>query len=208
MQILLPWQAHDLARWQARPLPELRAPDWAFRDHMSVTLAQEPPGPPLPQGPFERVERSIFGYRIFGPGIGLPVLACEPLQLGDTVGLRYRFLPGLDLFFASRVIELFHRQGEPQLRSGFVYRTLPQHPETGEETFEVSKDLVTGEVRLTIHAWSHPGMWLAWLILPLGRAIQHRAARHARSFLSQVANPSGSTQPPRRTGENYLARER
>ena len=206
MQILLPWQAHDLSRWQARPLPDHRRPDWAFRDHMSVRLAQEPPGPPLADGPFERVERSIFGYRIFVPVIGLPVLAREPLQLGDTVGLRYRFLPGLDIFFASRVIEVFRRQGDP-VRSGFVYRTLPHHPETGEETFQVSKDLESGEVRLTIHAWSHPGMWLAWLILPLGRAIQHRAARHARSFLSQVASTSGSTQAPRRTGENNPPRE-
>ncbi len=187
MHILLPWQEPSLADWHRRPVHDgcHQRPLHAFDDELLVDLAQEEKGAPQPDGPFERVERSILSYRIFGPRLGTPTLASEPVEVGQTVGLRYHFLPGLSLFFASRVVAKFEREPTPQgFKSGFTYRTVQGHPEFGEESFLVYKDPASGRVRLHIYAWSRPGLLWTWLALPWSRHIQKRAGAQAVAFLS------------------------
>jgi uncharacterized protein (UPF0548 family) len=59
-------------------------------------------------------------------------------------------------------------------RFGFGYGTLPLHPESGEEAFVVEQ-LPSGEVRLTVVAFSRPREWLARLGGPITRRQQAKA---------------------------------
>ena len=191
MNFLLPGQRPTLTAWTSREIHPLAArtevPD-PFHDLLEVTMGTEPPGEPLPDGPFARLETSVLAYRVFGPEIGSPVTSSTPVQEGDTIGLSYRFLGGfLRLFFASRVVQVYRREtGDGGWRSGFVYRTLEGHPELGEEVFEVRKD-AGGAVSFRLEAWSRPNLWYVKLFTPWARSIQKAAGRSAVANLSQVA---------------------
>lgn len=190
MEFLLPWMKADLDRWKARPIHPLAAKELVpapFHDLMEVTLGVEGEGLPEEGGLFSRLSDSILAYRIFGPRIGSPVLGQPRVMLGDTVGLRYRFLPGLELFFASRVVQVFEcEECEKGWRSGFVYQTLQGHPELGEEIFELSKHR-SGEVVFRMEAWSRPRAWYVKLLTPVARRIQKFAARCAAEYLAAIA---------------------
>ncbi|MGZ8179458.1 DUF1990 family protein [Williamsia sp. SKLECPSW1] len=64
---------------------------------------------------------------------------------------------------------------EPR-RAGFVYGTLPGHPENGEESFLVHLD-DDGTVRLSVTAFSRPGSTLTRLGGPFARVAQRVMAR-------------------------------
>jgi Domain of unknown function (DUF1990) len=190
VQFVFPWSEPDLLRWLGRPIhpqaPRESVPD-PYHDLTEATLAMESEGPPEENGSFARVSESILGYRVFGPKIGTPHAFTHKVTKGETIGLSYRFLPGLSLFFASRVVEVFEYQETPDgWRSGFVYQTLTQHPELGEEIFEVSKRR-DGTVTFRLEAWSRPNLWYVKLFTPLGRRIQKYAARCAVEYLTEVA---------------------
>ena len=115
------------------------------------------------------------------------VKRCPIVEVGDTIGLRYPFIPGLALFFAARVIERFEETTDVLWRCGFTYLTLEGHPECGEETFVVEKDLATGKVTAALRSWARPGILLARLAYPLVRLLQLRAARAALAHLASHA---------------------
>lgn len=196
---LLPFQSARIEHWESRPLARGAAaapPASAYHDRHERIVAVEPPGEPEADGPFMRVARSIAGYEIFPLTLGKPVLR-RPVQFGDTVGLRYHLVPGLDLFFASRVSEVIQRQlADGWWRSGFTYQTLEGHPELGQETFSVLKRHATGEVRVVLFAWSRPAWSILGPVLPLARHLQLYAGRAALDFLEQVARSATRTPTP------------
>jgi uncharacterized protein (UPF0548 family) len=61
-------------------------------------------------------------------------------------------------------------------RFGFVYGTLPGHPETGEERFSATLDL-DGRVRVAVAVDARPGHPLVWLGYPVASWAQRRALR-------------------------------
>src|SRR5688572_9241890 len=69
------------------------------RDRYERVVAREAPGDPEPGGPFERVLAAILRYEVFPPSWVSGVLARSPVEAGDTYGICYHFLPGVDLFF-------------------------------------------------------------------------------------------------------------
>lgn len=175
---------HHIERWWERPFNCGDQPAGnAVYDRHERIVAVEPHGPPIPQGPFEKVAQAIMRYDIFPPRIGSALLKHKPIQRGDAVGLRYRFLPGLDLVFASRVIEIIDEENA----KGFTYRTLKLHPEKGQETFLVRKNPATGEIRASLNAWSAPALFLTSLIYPLARKLQLAAGRAALDHLEAIA---------------------
>lgn len=190
MQLLLPWMTPDLDAWKKRPIHPKAA--WEdvpepYCDAFELTLATEPAGPPQESGPFQQVASSVLGYHVFGPKLATPVGCDGEVRQGQTIGLRYRFCPGLDLFFASRVTHVFKEvETEVGWQSGFFYRTLTGHPALGEERFVVTKDR-GGAVIFSMKARSRPALWYVRLLTPLARSIQHRAARQAGCYLSVVA---------------------
>ena len=58
-------------------------------------------------------------------------------------------------------------------RAGFVYGTLPGHPEAGIEEFTLSRT-PTGLVRLHLDAVFRPATWYARLGAPAARLVQAR----------------------------------
>src|SRR6266700_4220545 len=105
-----------LTPWTTRPFsPGVeqgpRAVD--HRDNHERVVAVEEPGPPLPSGPFRRLAEAIFAFDVFPPRTATGVLLRTPIEVGDTVGICYRLVPGCPLFFAARVYERFDEfQGE------------------------------------------------------------------------------------------------
>ena len=96
------------------------------------------------------------------------------IENADSSGCEYEHGPE----HADRVIagELASRDyviDEPT-RFGFVYATLPDHPEQGYESFVVSN--VDGEIVLQIDAVSRPGIPIVRLGAPVTRLLQRRAS--------------------------------
>ena len=103
-------------------------------------------------------------------GSGVDVFPAEAeLVAGSTVGIRTRQL-GLWVVAACRVESVID---EPN-RRGFVYSTLPGHPECGYESFIVGFD--GDEVIFEIEAVSKPGIALVKVAAPLTRKLQQRAS--------------------------------
>src|SRR5262245_40466441 len=82
------------------------------RDAYERTVAWEEPGEPAPGGPHRRVAEAILCYRIFPPHLVTGILRREPLDMGDTVGIGFRLVPGVELLFAARVTDRFDRQAD------------------------------------------------------------------------------------------------
>lgn len=157
------------------------------RDCFEREVAKEAVGLPEKGGPHERVAKAILAYEIFLPEVVSPVLRRAPIQKGDTVGIVFHFFPGVDLFCAAVVLECFDEGVDGIWRSGFKYRTLSGHPELGEETFSVEKNMSTGTVMVALRSWSRAGSWLTWLAAPYTRYSQIRANNSALEHLSKVA---------------------
>jgi hypothetical protein len=198
--------APNLTKWQQQPFSagvELGPRSQDNRDNHARIVACEEPGPP--QAIARRLAEAILRFDIFPPHLATGVLARAPVQVGDTVGLRYHFVPGLDLFFAARVIDCFDQEVNGQWRCGFTYRTVQGHPECGEETFVVEKDIVAGIITVALRSWSRSGSWLATVGYPLVRRWQLRAGRSALDHLQQLADtgkPSPILTPPLLGGRN------
>lgn len=190
MELLLPFARPDLARWERRslhPRTLLGPTSRSYHDLHCRIVGVEPPGPALANGPFARAADAIINYRVFPPSLAHGVLR-RPIQRDDVVGLRYRLLPGVDLFFASRVSEVFDVLAPASQRRGFTYQTLQGHPEAGEETFAVEKNLLTGAVTVSLKAWSELGLAWARPFEFWARRLQLGAGRAALDYLEQQAN--------------------
>jgi uncharacterized protein (UPF0548 family) len=96
------------------------------------------------------------------------------------------------MFFASRVVAVLDAEHAGWWRTGFTYRTLAHHPELGEETFSVEKEVATGRVRVALRSWSRPGMWLSRLFAPVLRRVQVGASHAALDHLAAAAAGSGN----------------
>ena len=152
----------DLGSWQQRPFTpgvELGPRPRDKRDAHERVVAHEPPGPP--QAIARRLADAILRFDVFPPTLATGILTRSPVGIGDVVGLRYHFVPGLHLVFAARVYDCFEEEVDGQWRCGFRYRTLVGHPACGEETFIVEKNLTTGAITVALRSWSRPGTWNA-----------------------------------------------
>jgi uncharacterized protein (UPF0548 family) len=147
----------------------------------AAVAGHEAPG--APGEGFRRVARAIRAYQIFPPELVSGVLARTPVEVGDTVGIAYRPFAGFGLFFAARVTEVFDAAADGTWRAGFTYRTVEGHPEIGQETFSVAKNLATGEVSVALESWSRAGLWLTWIGAPVARFAQKRASQAAVAHL-------------------------
>jgi hypothetical protein len=192
MDWLSRWNDADLARWERRPFSadvDKGPRPHDKQDKHERVIGHEPAGPPETNGLARRLADAILRFDVFPPTLLRSVLRRTPVEIGDTLGLRYAFMPGVDVFFAARVIDRFEKATDQQWCSGFTYRTLEGHPECGEEMFIVEKDLTTGQVTAGLRSWSKPGLWIARLTYPVVRRLQLRAAGAALDHLQRLAHP-------------------
>lgn len=161
--------APRLERWDGRAFHPMNATARDRHDVYQRELEPEAPGDPGVR--FRRVAAAIRAYSIFPPGLVAGVVR-RPVEVGDTVGIHYRGLPLIRLFFAARVVSTFDEVDGGWWRAGFKYRTLVGHR-------------ATGRVRVVLRSWSRPGTWLARVFAPLVRRLQVHASKRALDHLAR-----------------------
>lgn len=97
-----------------------------------------------------------------------------PMQLGAVVVVAVRVLGAINVVNASRITMLVDEQTEASHHFGFVYATLHNHAEKGEEIFLVTHHLDDDRVEYSLAAHSRPAHWLSWLGYPVTRWYQRR----------------------------------
>ncbi len=193
MQILIPLvvQTADLTPWEQRELWEaIRTRDdrRARENSYESCVGTELPGEPRADGLHRHLAQKVMCYEAFPPELVTPQLRRAPVQTGDTVGTLYHAAPGIDLFFASRVVETFDEAAEGGIwRTGFTYSTLQGHPVMGSETFSIEKNLASGEIYVALRSWSQPITALARCFAWPCRALQAQAGRAALSRVGSLA---------------------
>ena len=75
---------------------------------------------------------------------------------------------------------------------GFVYGTLTNHAESGEELFEVSLDAQSGDVRYRIRVMSWPQSMLARIGQPVVRLLQARFRRDSAAAMRRATLSAGA----------------
>lgn len=131
-----------------------------FIDKHKVLLCRELPGPPLADGPFQRVRECIRLYQFPDPRLITAIFDPGSELSGRNMLLRARFA-GLTFYFGVRVTAVIDEvrkdaHGHHHQTWGYAYRTLKGHFEIGEIRFLASKDTTTGEIFFEIDAYSKP----------------------------------------------------
>ena len=121
---------------------------------------------------FERAKRVLAGWRQFELDWVRLFPESAPIERGSVVAILVRHF-GFWSLNGCRVLQVHGSPGHPE-RFGFVYGTLADHAETGEELFEVRLTPDTGEVVYRLLAVSKPRAALARIGYPVSRAIQAR----------------------------------
>jgi hypothetical protein len=161
VDFLLFGQQPNLNRWRERPFStgaERGPTAKSAQDVYERVVAEEGPGVPADAGPYSRVAAAILRYDVFPRRILRPELAHDLIGLGDVVGGVSPFAPGIRIFFASRVVDLFDDELNGVWRTGFTYRTLQGHP------------------CILRFPYKAEGAWQIVVILGLGRPLLSRIA--------------------------------
>lgn len=122
---------------------------------------------------FERARAAVLAWRMFDLGWVELFEPATPIAVGSTVAVLVRSF-GLWSLNAARIVYVVD---EPT-RFGFAYGTLPDHAESGEELFLVTRD-AAGAVTYELEADSRPHQLAAKLGYPWVRMLQKRFARHS-----------------------------
>lgn len=146
---------------------------------------------------FDRARKALFEWRMFDLDWLEFYGRDTPPESGQTVAI---LLPLLGVWWVNlaRVAVTYDEEGESGQRFGFVYVTMPQHAEVGQERFEVLLDRSDGSVHFRIEAVSRPSRWYMWPGYPWVRRLQRRfgldameAMRRAVSELREAVPPDG-----------------
>jgi uncharacterized protein (UPF0548 family) len=147
---------------------------WTLDDRHQ-TLPSEPPGDPVPGGPWEIAARLIRGYEFADPSIVRARYDVDAPLLGRDMMLQLRALGLVSVYVGVRVAKVWddyeERDGRRARVFGWAYRTLEGHVEQGEMGWEVWKWLDTGEVEFHARAVSrtapisNPLIWVGFHLL-------------------------------------------
>ena len=180
----------DLAR-----LPELiRAGGWHV-DDLRQPLRREPPGDPIPDGPWEQARQVMSDYQAADPSMVRAAYDPQTPFPGRDMLLELRFGP-LRFHAGVRVGEVYEddrfEAGRRARIFGWNYRTLAGHFEQGQMAYEVWKWTDTGEVEFHIHAASrvaqsgNPILRLGFRLI--GRPQQLRFYRNACTRMEHLVS--------------------
>ncbi len=176
----------DCQKW-ARVILPVRDSDLKekLQDRFSVTLGsadgQEN------QDLFDRATKELFAYHIYPPWRMRPTLCGSQGRIAKDGLIVQRILLGpLGVETAVRVVDVFDVEDKEKRSVGFIYATLPGHPERGEAKFKVSRYRSSGQVTFTIETCSSPGNWLSALVRPLTHFLQKRSNHEALVYFKRL----------------------
>jgi uncharacterized protein (UPF0548 family) len=158
---------------------------------------------------YERAKDAIRRWEMFPAALAQLCWRDQPPRPDLVVGVLYRvWLAPLWVLFPARVVYLLDETHESPTgrihRFGFAYGTVADHPERGEERFQVewhetpvstpggASDGAGGSVYYDLVAISQPAHWLAQTAYPYTRYEQARFRRLSGEAMQlAVAGPSG-----------------
>jgi uncharacterized protein (UPF0548 family) len=168
---------------------QVHQPEWHF-DTYRQYLAHERPGPPEHDGAWEIACRLVRDYEFSVPDIVRAVYDGQAPLLGREMLLEGRFF-GLRFHMGVRVTHVVDEtRGGSQQAWGWAYETLEGHLERGRMSYELVKDLASGEVEFVITGFSQrspalgPITRLGWLLF--GRRTQLRFYRQCGARLRRM----------------------
>ncbi len=131
-------------------------------------------------------ERARLGLQTWAAhrGAGVEPFEATPLVEGETVLLVLGLGP-TEVRIACRILVVT----DTPSAFGFVYGTLPVHPECGEERFLVEHE-ADGSVRFTINVFWRPSHPLAVIGAPVTRRMQKRFTQGYLDALARFVSPS------------------
>ncbi len=132
---------------------------------------------------FEKACDALDAWRMFPEWAQVSRQRQRQQVAGDIVAMIVRIC-GLWWINPCRVL----RRVDAPDRHGFVYGTLPEHTECGEEMFAVEID-DEERVCYVIRAFSRPKHWMAWLGFPLARWWQCRFVHDSQQRMREACAP-------------------
>ncbi len=128
---------------------------------------------------FEQGAQAIQRWQMFNIGWLQLCWPHAPIEPGSTVGvLAHHF--GFWSLNICRIVSVIQEDGR---RYGFVYGTLPEHAERGEERFTVERRVDDDSVWYDILAYSQPNQLLSKLGYPIARMLQKKFARDSMAAM-------------------------
>jgi uncharacterized protein (UPF0548 family) len=162
-------------------------------DEYEADLPPEPPGPPIPNGPWRAAQQIMREYRFPDPGIITGIYFPDRALEERVMLLRGKFL-FFSFFFGVKIGGVTNEVQEtpdgPAHVWGFNYQTLEGHFERGQMTFETVKWEQSGRVVFRIHAFSqraeipNPIYRLGFMLF--GRRLQRRFARRSLKRMQRL----------------------
>jgi uncharacterized protein (UPF0548 family) len=136
-----------------------RESGWRIDDYRQ-RLPAEAPGPPEPDGTWERAKRLMLEYEFADPKIVRAIYTQDSRLEGRDMLLEVRLWKLIRFRFGVRVSgvvdETCTQDGRDLRIWGWSYRTLQGHLEMGQMDYQVWKWTDNGEVEFRIHVVSRP----------------------------------------------------
>ena len=135
---------------------------------------------------FHKAAFAFRDWKMFDLGWVRVYPAAPSTSIGENVAVIARW-SGLYFVNACRIVDTIHEH-VPLARFGFVYGTLQEHAERGEERFQVEWNRHTDEVWYDILAFSQPNQLLPRIGYPFARRVQKRFAVDSKAAMVRATS--------------------
>ena len=151
-------------------------PEGYVEDHNRVQLGTG-------EAAWNAAREAIHAWSMFAVGWCEVFPQQAPIAPGSVVAILARNF-GAWTANPARILSLIDQNG-PIDRFGFVYGSLPDHAEAGEEQFTVEWHHADDSVWYDLHGFSKPGRWFSKISRPLTRGVQKRFATDSKAAMAR-----------------------
>lgn len=184
----------------AQAPPRVQGGGW-HEDSGAVLIGREPPGDPVPDGPWQTACALTARYEFADPAILRAVYGAESPILDRNMLMEGHFF-GLRFYFGVRITHVFDETRGRERVWGWAYETLQGHLEQGRIDFEVIKNLATGAVGFRVAGYARPSRLPNPLVrlgfTVFGRWVAQRYYQAARQHLYDLVQQGVTPAPPSR----------
>lgn len=171
-------------------------------DAGSTVIGQEPPGPPVSGGPWQTACQLVREYEFADGHILRAVYRRRQELAGRDMLLEGRFW-GLRFYLGVRITGVIDETrggaGGAERVWGWYYQTLRGHLEQGRLSYEVIKNLGTGQVTFHITGYSRPAYipnpLVRWGFRLFGRSTQQRFYRNVQARMNRLVQAAQRGRP-------------